>query len=62
MSGSNLPEDVHRAYALGANRYMVKPSDPSTLRQQFTSLVENWCEYTELVERGAPGRLPGVSG
>jgi CheY-like chemotaxis protein len=54
MSGSSLPKDVRRAYALGANRYMTKPAQLDVFRQRIALMVENWCRHTELVNRDTP--------
>jgi CheY-like chemotaxis protein len=55
MTGSALQEDVRHAYALGANRYMTKPSELGALRKQMSLMVENWGHNTELVNRPPVG-------
>lgn len=42
FSSSNLPEDVAQAYALGANSYVAKPSDPLRLERVIKALNEWW--------------------
>jgi len=42
FSSSNLAEDIARAYALGANSYVIKPSDPERLEQMVRVLHEWW--------------------
>jgi CheY-like chemotaxis protein len=39
LSASNLPEDIARAYALGANAYLVKPGNLAGLMHLATSLL-----------------------
>jgi CheY-like chemotaxis protein len=42
LSSSALPEDVNRAYTLGASAYMVKPADPRALERLFGTIAEFW--------------------
>ena len=42
LSSSALPSDVNRAYALGANAYMVKPADAESLRRLFQTIADFW--------------------
>lgn len=42
LSSSALPQDVNRAYALGANAYMVKPADARALDRLFRTIAEFW--------------------
>ena len=42
LSSSALPQDVNRAYALGANAYMVKPADARALDRVFRTMAEFW--------------------
>jgi CheY-like chemotaxis protein len=57
-SGSDLQRDVWRAYELGANRYMQKPSDLADLREQLSTMVKSWGRFTKLPQPGAgPRRL-----
>lgn len=44
FSSSNLPEDVQRAYSLGANSYVAKPSGPQRLDRFVRSLQEWWAD------------------
>jgi CheY-like chemotaxis protein len=45
FSSSNLQEDISRAYALGANSYLVKPADPERLERMVKALHEWWAEF-----------------
>jgi CheY-like chemotaxis protein len=45
FSSSNLPEDITRAYSLGANSYVVKPTDPERLERMVRALREWWTEF-----------------
>lgn len=42
LSSSALPQDVNRAYTLGANAYMVKPADARALDRVFRTMAEFW--------------------
>jgi DNA-binding response OmpR family regulator len=55
LSGSDLLEDVRRAYLLGANRYTVKCGNLDLLRERVTLMVQNWGRHTELVNRAEFG-------
>jgi CheY-like chemotaxis protein len=45
FSSSNLREDVSRAFALGANSYVVKPGNPERLERMVKALHEWWSEF-----------------
>ncbi len=47
MSSSALHEDVDRAYALGANSYMVKPVQWSLFQQRIQAMGVYWAEHVE---------------
>jgi CheY-like chemotaxis protein len=42
LSSSSLAADVNRAYALGANAYMVKPADARSLERLFQTIADFW--------------------
>jgi len=42
MSSSRLDEDVARSYLLGANTFMVKPSDFDVLAKMIKTIHEYW--------------------
>jgi CheY-like chemotaxis protein len=42
FTSSNNPEDIGRAYALGANSYLVKPQDPNELVRVVERLQNYW--------------------
>ena len=42
LSSSALPQDVNRAYELGANAYMVKPADYRALERLFRTIADFW--------------------
>jgi PleD family two-component response regulator len=50
MSSSGLQEDVDRAYALGANSYMVKPIGWHPFRERVKALGIYWAEHVEVPE------------
>lgn len=45
FSSSNLSADISRAYALGANSYVVKPTQPVRLERMIRTLHEWWVEF-----------------
>jgi CheY-like chemotaxis protein len=50
MSSSVLQEDVDRAYALGANSYLIKPVDWNLFKQRIRALGVYWAEHVETPE------------
>jgi CheY-like chemotaxis protein len=47
MSSSALREDVDRAYALGANSYLVKPVQWKLFQKRIQALGIYWAEHVE---------------
>jgi CheY-like chemotaxis protein len=47
FSSSNLPQDVRRAYDLGANSFVVKAGDHNTLPQTLNTLASYWLDVCE---------------
>jgi CheY-like chemotaxis protein len=47
FSSSNLPRDVRRAYELGANSFVVKVQDNTTLPETLKTLASYWLEICE---------------
>jgi CheY-like chemotaxis protein len=45
FSSSGLQTDISRAYALGANSYVVKPTDPLRLERMVRALHEWWGNF-----------------
>ena len=51
VSSSDNPDDINRAYELGANAYMVKPVDFKAVEHLFESITQYWgleCAKPEL--------------
>jgi CheY-like chemotaxis protein len=51
VSSSDNPDDINRAYELGANAYMVKPMDSRGVEHLFQSITHYWglqCAKPEL--------------
>src|SRR5436190_1986377 len=51
VSSSDNPDDINRAYELGANAYMVKPVDFKAVEHLFQSITQYWgleCAKPEL--------------
>ncbi len=44
LTSSRLEPDIERAYQLGANAYLVKPSSPSELRETAAAIKQFWLE------------------
>lgn len=42
LSSSNQESDVHRAYLLGANGFLIKPGDPDELLQIMRRVKQYW--------------------
>ena len=53
-TSSAYPSDIQRAYALGANSYIVKPMTLETMVSQLRSLVHYWLEVVALPPPMAP--------
>lgn len=54
LSASADPDDVKRAYSLGASAYLVKPTDVSVLTTMIQTLMAFWmtCEVPEVDQAG----------
>lgn len=44
FTSSNQPADVNRAYDLGANSYLVKPSDLESLTKLVKTVADYWVQ------------------
>lgn len=55
LTASNQMEDIHRAYALGATSYVVKPQDPDELIRVVKRLEEYWLKIN-----GCPDSVPAA--
>lgn len=53
MTTSKERTDVHRAYSLGANAYLVKPAAAAQLVEQVKSVKTFWLEHNEFAPPGA---------
>jgi CheY-like chemotaxis protein len=54
MTSSRDPDDIKKAYMLGASSYHVKPASPEALRKQLQVLHDYWksCETPEVDRSG----------
>lgn len=43
LTSSNQPEDIHQAYALGANSYIVKAIDFDAFSAAISTIYRYWC-------------------
>ncbi len=50
LSSSDAPEDIDRAYALGANSYLIKPCEPAALVQMVKRLQDYWLNINAVPE------------
>lgn len=63
FTSSNDPDDIRRAYSLGATAYIVKPGNLSRLVEMLKSISQFWgfCEQVEPADRkDLKRRLPGT--
>ena len=54
MSSSPLPEDVERAYTLGANSYLIKPVNWEDFRDRIRALGVYWSAHVATLESISP--------
>jgi CheY-like chemotaxis protein len=54
LSGSDLQEDVRKAYKLGANRFVAKTPDINLFARRLKHMAESWTD-SELPHRRAGG-------
>ena len=47
FTSSKLPPDVSKAYGLGANSYLVKPSSPNKLPEMVRMIRRYWLELNQ---------------
>jgi len=45
LTSSNADMDIHRAYKLGGNAYLVKPPTPDKLAQMLEDLKNFWIRH-----------------
>jgi CheY-like chemotaxis protein len=56
MSGSKNDQDIERAYALGANSYLIKP----TRFEEMVKMMETLKDYTAWKKNGRAGASPSI--
>jgi CheY-like chemotaxis protein len=49
FTSSKLPPDISKAYVLGANSYLVKPSSPEELPEMVKMIKHYWLEMNQSV-------------
>lgn len=54
LTSSMRPEDMEKARRLGANDYLLKPSDPSKLLEMVNSIHERWLLQPVMVTGSGP--------
>ena len=53
LTSSTVSDDIERAYRLGANSYVVKPSTPDQLIQIATAFRDWWLKHSTLANPAA---------
>lgn len=48
LTSSQLPDEIKKAYELGANSYVVKPTDHEKFEQTIAVLYEYWFDFSKL--------------
>jgi CheY-like chemotaxis protein len=61
LSASSLPEDIARAYDLGANAYLVKPGNLAGLMHLAASLLA-WLRLVQFAPQTIEAGLPAAGG
>jgi CheY-like chemotaxis protein len=55
LTSSNQGHDLEAAYALGANSFLMKPSDVGKLTKMMMSLKSYWLEHDQFHSKGSRG-------
>jgi CheY-like chemotaxis protein len=61
FTSSELPEDINRAFELGANSYLVKPVDLHKLEETARYLEGYWLNLNQFPDCAVSGELQGAS-
>jgi len=65
FTSSKLRPDIHRAYSLGANSYLVKPSSPADLPEMIRQIKHYWLQMNVAAPApeyaGLPARVANIS-
>ncbi|HOP08891.1 MAG TPA: response regulator [Candidatus Methanofastidiosa archaeon] len=48
LTSSQLPDEVKKAYYLGANSYVIKPTDHEKFEQTIEIIYEYWFDFSKL--------------
>ncbi len=54
LTSSNQESDIHRAYILGANGYLIKPGKPEELLTMVKGIKDYWLTQNRLSSPGGP--------
>src|SRR5438105_4313132 len=60
FTSSELPADVNRAFELGANSYLVKPTDFKKLEETARYLEEYWLKLNRCPDCAVPRAISGL--
>jgi len=58
LTSSSRPEDMENASQLGADAYLLKPSDPLKLLEVVRSLQEHWLSQPAIASEALVGFVP----
>jgi len=58
LTSSKMPDDIHKAYSLGANSYLVKPSEPQELIEIVRHIKQYWLDTNQRVPAAGWPRPP----
>jgi len=48
LTSSQLPDEIRKAYFLGANSFVIKPTDHEKFEQTIEIIYEYWFDFTKL--------------
>ena len=61
LTSSALESDINKAYALGANAFLIKPGDHKTLQSMLKTTCDFWFAYNTPADRTTPrSEMEGV--
>jgi CheY-like chemotaxis protein len=61
LTSSNQESDIHRAYAQGANGYLVKPGDAGEIVPMARAIKDYWLTQNRIAAASVPRVPPGPS-
>src|SRR5205823_748497 len=58
LTGSAKNDQINTAYAMGANSYLVKPTQAQDLQRMIDAIFEYWVVHNHLPDAAPAGDLP----